>query len=217
MTDREITRAAASTALSSTRVLRVDAAQERRQLFVYLHGYGSRAEDLLPIATALAASFPQAESLLPDGFAASPTGGMQWWSVEGMTDENRPQRIDAARSRFERWLDGERGSRSLLDEDVVLIGFSQGAALAVTTGSHRPLMAVVSFCGRPTEVTDAASTPILLVQGSQDPFISVGEATEFEAALRARGADVELRLVADLGHRIDRTALDAARDFLASR
>jgi phospholipase/carboxylesterase len=188
-------------------------------LFVYLHGYGSRAEDLHPIATALAATFPDAESLLPDGFASTSTGmGRQWWSVEGMTNDNRAQRVDAASREFERWLDAELASRSLGYEDVTLFGFSQGAALAVAVGSRRSVMAVVSFCGRPPAASDAdVSTAFLLVHGAHDPFIPVSDATRFHATLRERGADVEFRLLAELGHGINRDAVELAREFVAAR
>ncbi len=42
------------------------------QLFILLHGVGASADDLLPLAKVLRASFPQAALLLPDGFDAAP-------------------------------------------------------------------------------------------------------------------------------------------------
>lgn len=200
------------------RVLRIAPSAPRRRLFVFLHGYGARADDLHGVAEALAASFPDAESLLPDGFAPTANGaGRQWWSIEGMTDENRTQRITAAGTAFARWLDAELALRSLGTRDVTLFGFSQGAALAVTVGTRRSLHAVVSFCGRPIEVPEVpVKTPLLLVHGTQDQFISIGEATRFEAALRAHGAPVELRLLQGLGHGISGDAVGLARTFVAA-
>lgn len=218
MTDHDFTREVASATLSPPRVLRTTAREERRRLFVYLHGYGSRAEDLHPVAAALAATFPDAASLLPDGFASTNTGaGRQWWSVEGMTDENRAQRIRAVSVDFERWLDAELASRSLGNQDVTLLGFAQGAALPVAVGTRRSLKAAVSLCGRPTEVSGAnVSTPFLLIHRVHDQYISVGDATRFQAALRARGAEVAFRLLPELGHGINRDAVETAREFVAS-
>jgi phospholipase/carboxylesterase len=134
-----------------------------------------------------------------------------------MTDENRALRIQAASVDFERWLDGELASRSLGNQDVTLLGFSQGAALAVAVGTRRSLHSVVSFCGRPPEIGDAhVSTRFLLVHGAHDQFISVRDATRFEAALRGRGANVELRLLPDIGHGISRDGVEIAREFLAA-
>lgn len=218
VTEQDLTRAQGRAPLSPPRVLKIAARGERRGLLVYLHGYGSRAEDLYPVASALAATFPDAESILPDGFASTNNGaGRQWWSVEGMTDENRAQRIRTASADFERWLDGELASRSLGNKDVTLLGFSQGAALAVAVGTRRSLQAVVSFCGRPPELSEAhVSTPFLLVHGAHDPFISVSDATRFEAALRVRGANVEFRLLPALGHGISPDAVEMARGFVAA-
>lgn len=218
VTEHDLTRGVAKPTLSPPRVLRIAAREERCRLFVYLHGYGSRAEDLYPIAAALAATFPDAESLLPDGFASTNKGaGRQWWSVEGMADENRAQRIRAASVDFKRWIDAELASRSLSNQDVTLFGFSQDAALAVAVGSRRSLQAVISFCGRPPEVTQASvSTSFLLVHGARDQFISASDATRFQAALRARGAEVELRLLPELGHGINRDAVEIAREFVAA-
>ncbi len=218
MTEHDVTREIVRPLLSPPRVLQIAAREERRHLFVFLHGYGSRAEDLYPVAESLAATFPSAEILLPDGFAPTSNGaGRQWWSVEGMTDDNRAQRIRTASVDFERWLDGELASRSIGDQNVTLLGFSQGAALAVAVGTRRSLHAVVSFCGRAPEVDDArVRTPFLLVHGAYDQFISVSDAARFEAALRSHGADVELRLLPDLGHGISPAAVKIAREFLAA-
>lgn len=219
VTRHDLTKDVAGPTLSPPRVLRIAARKERRRLLVYLHGYGSRAEDLYPTAAALAATFPDAESLLPDGFASTNNGaGRQWWSVEGMTDANRTQRIRSASVDFERWLDAELASRSLSNQDVTLLGFSQGAALAVSVGSRRSLQAVVSFCGRPPAVVSETqvTTPFLLVHGAHDQLISVSDATRFEAALRARGTDVEFRLLPELGHAINREAVEIAREFVAA-
>ncbi|MDX2009226.1 MAG: dienelactone hydrolase family protein [Myxococcaceae bacterium] len=205
-------------AVDSTRVLRLAPRAPGRRLFVYLHGYGARAENLHGVAEDLAAAFPDSESLLPDGFEPTATGaGRHWWSVADMTDENRARRIAAATDAFEPWLDRELEARSLGSSDVTLVGFSQGAALAVSLGTRRELDGVVSFCGRPTDPRGTSvRTRMLLVQGTQDPFISAADATRFEAALRSQGAHVELRLLEGLGHGINREAVDLARRFMAA-
>ena len=210
---------AAATMRSPPRVLRIGAREAPRHLFVFLHGYGSRAEDLWPLAQTFSASFPDTESLLPDGFQGSGAGeGRQWWSVEGMTDQNRAQRIEAAGVELDRWLDEQLAARALGPSDLTLFGFSQGAALAVSVGSRRTVRAVVSFCGKPALTPEVdGSTAFLLINGAQDPFIPVAEATRFPAALRARGVEVEFRLMPGLGHGIDDEAMAVARAFVASR
>lgn len=208
---------AAETGAPTTRVLRIEARSAPRRLFVYLHGYGASADDLHPIAKELATAFPDAESLLPDGFEAAPRGGRQWWSIVGMDADNRDARLRAGSANVERWLDAELASRGLGDRDVVLVGFSQGAALAADLGTRRRLGGIVSFCGRPGTVpATAIETPFLLVNGGEDPLVPSAEVATFAAALRTRGAPVTLQIHPHLAHSIDREGIDAARIFLTS-
>lgn len=204
--------------LSPPRVLRIGARTERCSLLLYRHGYRSRAEVLYPVAAALAATFPDAESILPDGFASTTNGaGRKWWIVEGMTDKSRAQRIRTASVDFERWLNGELAARSLDNQGAALLGFSQGAALAATVGSRRSVQTVVSLLDRRPELThSAASTPFLLIHGTRDEFVSASDATRFQSEHRARGAEVELRLLPELGHGIDHAVVEIARKFVAS-
>ena len=96
-------------------ILRPDAKTEASQLLLLFHGVGSSAEDLRPLGQALAA-------LRPNDFIVSvrspDTGdfgqGWQWFSVQGVTESNRPQRGAAAMPRF---VDAVRelGGKATLD------------------------------------------------------------------------------------------------------
>ena len=69
-----------------------------RQLFILLHGVGGTPDSLLPLAEAVRAAFPTAAVLIPEGFEPFDGGGAgrQWFSVRGVTEENRPARVAAA-------------------------------------------------------------------------------------------------------------------------
>ena len=68
-----------------------------RQLFILLHGVGGTPDSLLPLAEAVRAAFPTAAVLIPEGF--EPFDRRQWFSVRGVTEENRPR----GRRRCRRW------------------------------------------------------------------------------------------------------------------
>ena len=61
-----------------------------KQLFILLHGWGAEAADLLPLADTLGTAFPEAALLIPEGTHPLDGGGSgrQWFSVQGMTEEN---------------------------------------------------------------------------------------------------------------------------------
>ena len=74
-------------------------------LAVLLHGVGSSGRDLAPLADALRAFLPRTHFVAPDApnrFDRAP--GRQWFGVVGVNEENRPQRIEAARGGFDRVL-----------------------------------------------------------------------------------------------------------------
>ena len=65
------------------------------QLVLLFHGVGSSARDLVPLGEALAPHLPDAAIVsLQAPEAAGP--GWQWFSVQGVTEADRPARVAAA-------------------------------------------------------------------------------------------------------------------------
>lgn len=197
-------------------VIRVPSRDRPRRLLVLLHGYGANAADLLPFARALSRELHDVEMLLPEGALASP-GGRAWWSVADMNPGNRGARIAAAGDVLTRWLDHALALRGLSDDRLVLLGFSQGAALASDLGARRALGGVIALCGRGAEPGHGpVRTPFLLVNGARDEFITPEAAQAQAEALRSRGASVRLSIHPHLGHGIDALALAETRAFLTA-
>ena len=98
-----------------------------RHLIILLHGVGSRGADIAPLAGPWNHKLPVVEFAAPD--APHPFGygpGRQWFSVQGVTETNRPERVAAARARFDQTLHeviDEHGMTIQLDR-VALVGFS---------------------------------------------------------------------------------------------
>ena len=65
------------------------------QLMILLHGVGSEGAAMAPLARVLRHAFPQAALWLPDGFEAFDMGpgGRQWFSVRGIDEANRGERL----------------------------------------------------------------------------------------------------------------------------
>ena len=81
-------------------ILRPEATSARHLLLLF-HGVGSSAEDLRPFGEALAALQPQAYVVSVRSPEPSDLGqGWQWFSVQGVTEANRPARGAAAMPRF---------------------------------------------------------------------------------------------------------------------
>jgi phospholipase/carboxylesterase len=194
-------------------------------LVVFLHGVGALGGDLAPLAKPLSAFLPSAAFVAPDAPARFDGGGpaRQWFSVAGISAENRPQRVEQARDAFDRVIStaiAERGFAGRLDR-VALFGFSQGSIMALDAiaSGRWPVAAVVAASGRLSGAADplaaAAATPVLLLHGEADATVPAEESRRAATRLKAAGFTVETRFFARLGHSISGEGVAAAGDFLA--
>lgn len=195
-----------------------------QSLVIFLHGVGSRGADLAPLAGVLTGKLPETGFAAPDAPFAFDGGGAgrQWFSVRGVTEANRPQRVIDARPDFDRTLAGVVDAHGFSDrlDRVALVGFSQGSIMALDAlaSGRWPVGAVVAFSGRlasPGPIVPPAATRTLLVHGEADPVIAARESVVAGQRLEAAGYDVSVRLLPGLPHTISAEGASAAADFLA--
>lgn len=192
-------------------------------LVIMLHGVGSSGTDLAPLANTWKGTLPGAIFFSPDAPSPSSFGsGYQWFSVAGVTEDNRSGRILDARLSFDKTISAiieENGFSEQLDR-VAFVGFSQGTIMALdaVASGRWPVGAVVGFSGRlasPLPLQPATATPILLVHGSADPVIPATESTKASATLQALGVKVETLTLPGLPHTISAEGAARAGSFLA--
>lgn len=182
-----------------------------RALFLLFHGVGATAQDLVPVGQLLARAFPEAAVVSVPAPDRSDFGsGLQWFSVRGVTEENRPQRVHETLGRFLETVRGWREHTGVGAADTTLVGFSQGAivSLAAAMESPAPAARVVSLSGRFGELPQRAPDGVRLhfIHGDADPVIPVQHARDAARQLQASGADATLDVVAGLAHGIDARA-----------
>ena len=192
-----------------------------RSLAVLLHGVGDSAAGFAPIARALSPQLPDVELVIPDGLAPFDGGpqGRQWFSIRGVTTENRPARVTEAATQVSAWIDAELARRGLAGDQLILIGFSQGAIVANTLALVRTPAprAVVAMSGRLAAegTAKAIGAPrVLVLHGTDDPVMPIAVADEAAAGLQARGAVVTVEKFRGLAHSIDERELAAIVRFL---
>ena len=177
------------------------------ELVLLFHGVGSSAEDLRPLGELLARAFRHAWIVSVRSPQASELGGWQWFSVQGMTEANRPARVAEAMPQFAQSVAHWQRTSGVDAAATTLIGFSQGAimALEATQQTEFLSMRVIAIAGRFAQAPRVAPprTELNLLHGDDDRVMPVALATDAATRLAALGARAALDRFAGLGHSID--------------
>jgi predicted esterase len=174
---------------------------------------------------------PAAEALaerlaLPDVAHVIPEADDRSWYPESFLaarEANQP-RLDAAMARLAAIVDELRG-RGFAPSRIVLLGFSQGACLALEYlyRARGAFAGVVAFTGGligPPATTWPAiggieGMPVLMCTSDVDAWVPLWRVRESAAALAACGAEVDLQVLAGRDHLVDEREIAAARVLLA--
>jgi phospholipase/carboxylesterase len=184
-------------------------------LIILLHGVGRTPADMAPLGARIAASLPGAQiAAVP---AAHPYDlgpqGFQWFSVDGITEDNRPGRIQAALPAFADAMYSLQHRYGVGPEHTTLVGFSQGAIMALAAcRDAAPARHVVAIAGRCAPLPDRwdGRTAVSLVHGTMDRVIPAQHSRLAAARLAALGADVQLELVPRAVHMLGPGIQEAA-------
>lgn len=184
-----------------------------RPLLVLLHGYASHEGDLF----ALSPRLPLAPVVASVRAPIAENGGWAWFSREDSPPGDPPsERVDAAVDAVIEWLD------TLEYTSVALLGFSQGAAVALQLLRHAPrrFTATVALSGfvaagvHPGDAELAEVRPaVFWGRGTADRVIP-DDAVERTAQWLPGHADVNTRIYEGLGHSISQQELSDLAAFL---
>ena len=181
-----------------------------RQLVLLFHGVGASPEGLVPLGQALARPDRWVVSVRSP-FPSDMGGGWQWFSVRGIDEANRVERIAAVMPRFVQTVQAWQARTGLDATATALAGFSQGAIMALeSTQQATPLASrVVAMAGRFAEPPRVApvGTALHFIHGAQDPVIAPSHSMNAAERLRALGASPTVDVLPGLGHGIDERVL----------
>lgn len=184
-------------------------------LYIHLHGAGATALAMTPVADRFREAWPQAAQLIPDGFAAADLGapGRQWFSLLGLTEDNRPERVQAALPQLAAFVRDAQATLGVSPPATALVGFSQGAILALEFAQAHPDLVgrVVAIAGRYATLPQAPPAAVIhLVHGKEDRVVPARHAIEAVNRLIALGADATADVVPGIGHEPHPALVEAA-------
>lgn len=193
------------------------------QLVILLHGLGADGQDLIGLAPHLAQILPHAAFVSPN--APYPCdmapNGFQWFSVQDRTPETVLAGVRAAVPALDAFIDRELAAAGLAEDQLVLVGFSQGTMMSLFVGPRRKkqLAGIIGFSGRliaPDLLQEEIQTkpPVLLAHGELDEMVPFESMAQAEAGLSAAGIAVETQACPGIGHGIDPDGLTRAAAFL---
>ena len=200
-----------------------------RQLVVLLHGLGADGNDLIALGQQWQAWLPDAAFVAPH--APDPCSnvpmGREWFPLT-LTDPREFWRgVTYAAPGLDAFLDRELARYSLPPSQLALVGFSQGAMMALHLGlrGRNAPAAIVGYSGLlvledgagPDSLKPMAGStpPILLIHGDRDDVVPIEMFFFSKAALGAAEIPCQWHLSAGLGHGIDEEGLRQGGLFLA--
>ena len=181
---------------------------DAQQRLVLLHGWGADADDLLDLGELLVG--PQVSVVALRAPEPHPFGsGRQWYGLQPIDWSQLP----GAREALQQRLAAMAGSVPM--ESTVLLGFSQGGAMALDVGSTLPLAGIVACSGYPHEGWQPAggTAPVLLSHGREDPVVPFAASEEVQRRLQEAGTAAEL-LAFEGGHTIEASVLPQISAFV---
>ena len=204
-------------------------------LVVFLHGYGADGADLIELGRQWRALIPEAAFVSPHAPERCPgvPMGRQWFPLSNRAPddpaggEERWSGVVKARGQIDAFLDAELERFGLDDTRLALVGFSQGAMIALHVGlrRRRAPAALLGYSGLlvgPERLKEAtardprgAPPPILLAHGDQDPLIPVEAMFLAAEALAAAEIPTQWHMSFGVGHGIDAGGLHHGGLFLA--
>ncbi len=196
----------------STQDLIVQQPPTSQHLVLLLHGVGSNARDLVPLGEALAPHLP--DGVIVSVHAPEAAGrGWQWFSVQGVTEADRPARVAAAMPGFVQTVQRWQEATALTPAQTTLIGFSQGAIMALesTQLEGPPANRVIALSGRFAQPPHIAHESVRthLMHGDADAVMPVRGAVEALARLQGLRALATLDRFPGLGHGVDGRVVEA--------
>lgn len=214
--------------MTAAEILEIKPSGPATHACIVLHGLGATGSDLFPLAPHIWNN-PGVHWLFPTAPVRPITinGGMPtngWYDVSAIRLLEQEDRagIEASAAQINALIDTQIAS-GIPAHKIVLVGFSQGAAMTLHVGIRQaqPLGALVALSGYlplhqdlAVDTSTATATPIFIGAGEEDPIIAMTDTLESGKLLTEKGFSVTAKVYA-MGHEIVPQEIHDIADFLA--
>jgi len=190
--------------------------EEATGAIIAIHGRGADAADIIALTREVA----------PDGVAifAPEAAGNSWYPFRFIEPFERNEPYLSSALRRVANLIGDLEENRIAPERIALLGFSQGACLALESAARNPrrYAGIIGFSGGligPPGTPFAypgslEGSPVFLGCSDIDAHIPVARVHESAEALKRMGAVVETRIYPGMAHTVNNDELNAVRLLL---
>jgi phospholipase/carboxylesterase len=196
-----------------------------QSLVILLHGLGADGRDLIDLADYWGDVVPHTKFVSPDApepCDMAPTG-RQWFSLQDWSFKAMEHGAQNARPVLDAFIDSQLAKYNLKAGQCGLMGFSQGAMMALYTAPRRDdrLAGVLSYSGLMLGGDDLLNnddriqkSPVHLMHGEQDDLVPFNAWHDAWQKLKKAGFSVSGRSIPGLGHGIDPEGIHEGGRFL---
>ncbi|WP_296580316.1 dienelactone hydrolase family protein [Xanthobacter sp.] len=190
-------------------------------LVVLLHAEGSCGQEVIDLALNWAPELPKADFLAAEApFPGS--AGARWFPGEGFSPDAITAGLTTSAPLLDAFLDEMLAARRLPGDHLALVGFSQGAMLALDVGLRRavPPAVIIAFGGALPEARDVGAPrtqpPVVFIHGENDAVVPVADMIATRDRLKALGRPAKSMRRPSLGHGVDDDGIIAAGSVLTA-
>ncbi|MGI4851948.1 MAG: alpha/beta hydrolase [Janthinobacterium lividum] len=190
------------------------------KIVILFHGYGASGDDLLSLADEWQKDMPDTLFLLPHApTMMTQNGGYQWFDLPDVSYQTLLNNIGPILPILQNYIDQVIEKYQVSEQDIALVGFSQGSMIAIATALIRThsLAAVLSYSGAfvlPESYDINKDVPVLLIHGDFDQVVPIMYQDMSQKALVMRGVSVNTYICKNIGHGINQEGIQVGQDFL---
>jgi phospholipase/carboxylesterase len=195
------------TASLQHRVFFPPTAREKYPAIIAIHGRGTNENDLVPLVLSL--SLPNVLLVSPRAPFPFPYGGFVWYDIAHDCIPE-PNTFRTSIDMLQRFVGEVKQGYPVDSERLLLLGFSQGTAMAYATALLNPtsFLGVAALSGYiphrsglPLKLTNLNGFPVFISHGSGDSIIPARLGRESAELLKRAGAAVTYRQY-PMGHEV---------------
>ncbi len=195
-----------------------------KNIVIMLHGVGADGDNLISLADFLSDEFPDTYFVAPNGPEKFAMGGpgYQWFPYYERSHEQIIEGVQKAAELVSEYAQQLLDKFDLKPENLIIMGFSQGAMTAIQTGltMQDNCAGVLAFSGGliKVDITNfevRSNPPICLIHGTVDDVVPVQMSEVTSSILESFNVPVELHKIIGLGHSIDMEGVNIAKGFLS--